>query len=112
MKYASHEHKAVVHHHKEQHHAAAHHKPVKAAAKANAWAIHLASFSEKANAEKLVKKLRAKGFPAYIHEARAEHPTMVRVFVGPELKKEKAETMLKKLHQEFRLEGVVVKYQV
>lgn len=85
---------------------------VKPAIAAHAWTIQLASFSQRINAQQLVKQLRAKGFTAYIHEARSERGEVSRVFVGPELKKERADLLLKKLHEAFGLKGVVVEYKV
>jgi DedD protein len=99
----------TAHHKKTYAHAKSH--SAKAVAMPEAWIIQLASFSEKSHAEKLVTKLREKGFAAYVHEARAENNLLARVYVGPELNKEKAERVLKKLHEEFRMEGEVIKYK-
>lgn len=99
----------VERHHEQRHHQATH--LAKPATAAEAWTIQLASFSEKSHAEKLVKKLRQKGFPAYVHEAHAEHNSIARVYVGPELNKEKADKLMRKLHEEFRLQGEVIKYK-
>lgn len=84
-----------------------HVKPV-----AGSWTIQLGSFSDKQNANKLVKKLRAQGFPAYAHVATTDGKTLTRVYVGPEIKREKADATITRLHKLFNMKGVVVKYKV
>lgn len=91
---------------------AKHHSEIKLAAAAKAWTVQLASFNQRANAQQLIKQLRAKGFAAYIHEAKTKQSLVCRVFVGPELNREKADVLAQKLHNEFHLKGVVVKYRV
>lgn len=78
---------------------------------ANAWTIQLGSFSDKANAQALVKKLRAKGFTAYLNEPKSK-TALIRVFVGPETDHEKAEKMVKELANSFNLHGMIVKYKL
>lgn len=91
---------------------AKHHSETKLAAAGEAWTIQLASFSQRANAQQLIKQLRAKGFAAYLHEAKTKENLVCRVFVGPELNRKKADSLAQKLHSEFHLKGVVVKYRV
>ncbi len=87
-------------------------KNAPAASQAEAWTIQIGSFSDKNNALQLVKKLRNKGFAAYSNEVKTGAVSMTRVFVGPELQREKAETILNQLQQQFGLKGVIAKYQV
>jgi cell division septation protein DedD len=77
---------------------------------ANSWIIQLGTFSNTANAKKLEGKLRAKGFSANIHEIKTPHGTMVRVFVGPEIRHDWAETVRAKVENEFLINGVVVPF--
>lgn len=74
-----------------------------------AWTIQLASFSQKNNADQLVKKLKEKGFKAYVSHDQSGKTILNRVYVGHELKREKADQLLKQLHQDFQLKGVIVK---
>lgn len=90
------------------HHAAV----VKRAEPAKAWTVQLGSFADKKNALKLIKRLRGKGFAAYINQTKGSHGTITQVFVGPELKRDKAEESVKRLQQLFGLAGVVVKYKI
>ena len=76
-----------------------------------AWAIQLASFNSKENAEKLIKKLKQEGYPAFITPITKNGNTIYRVKVGPELLRSNVEAMLKKLHTFLgKKEGVVVRY--
>ena len=77
---------------------------------ADAWAIQLGSFTEKKNAESLVKQLRAKGYAAYLNESKTSGVPMIKVYIGPEEKREKADAMVKELHETLNLKAVVVKY--
>lgn len=79
---------------------------------AEAWAIQLGSFSEKKNAESLVKQLRTKGYAAYVQEGKSGEANVSRVYIGPELRREKADAMVKELRETLNLKGVVVKYTV
>lgn len=86
---------------------------VKQAVLAQAWTIQLGSFADKNNAVQLVKHLRSKGFTAYINLTKDNSGVVItRVFVGPELQREKAEDAAKRLEQLFHLQGVVVKYKI
>lgn len=109
-KYAAEEESAVVAKKHESHEVTA--AKAKAAELANAWSVQLGSFSQKENAEKLVKELRSKGYAAYMHQAKSGKGSISRVYVGPELKREKAEAMATKLLETLNLKGVVVKYDV
>lgn len=87
-------------------------KNAPAASSAAAWTIQVGSFSNKNNAQQLMKKLRSKGFAAYTNEIKAGAVAMTRVFVGPELQRDKAENILTQLQQKIGLKGVIVPYQV
>ncbi|HVV67899.1 MAG TPA: SPOR domain-containing protein [Gammaproteobacteria bacterium] len=74
-----------------------------------AWAVQLGSFSDKLNADKLVKKLQAEGFPAYSRTSKTAHGDLIRVLVGPELHRADANSLLEKLQKQLSLQGMVVK---
>lgn len=98
--------------HDSKKHAVGQETKIKQAELAQAWTVQLGTFSQKKNAEQLVKELRAKGFAAYVHVGESENGKVNRVFVGPEVKREKADAMVKKLAETLNLKGVVVKYEV
>lgn len=81
-------------------------------AQENVWAVQLASFAEKSNADKLIKKLQDTGFDAYITAKQEARGIIYKVYVGPEDNKSSAENLLQKLKDNFRLSGIIVKYKV
>ena len=82
-------------------------KPLKLA---HAWTIQMASFTDKAHAETMLKLLRSQGYQAYITEVVTSQGSRVRVFVGPELSHTKANTLLAKLNSKYHTQGILVRY--
>ena len=77
---------------------------------AEAYTVQLAAFSSHDNAEKLHKKLIEKNYPAYIQTGKSGDKTVYRVFVGPQLRKNRAAIIADALFKEFKLKGMVVRY--
>ncbi|MDH3413568.1 MAG: SPOR domain-containing protein, partial [Gammaproteobacteria bacterium] len=75
-----------------------------------AWAIQLGSFSSAKNATALRDSLKKKGYVAFIETGRVDGKEITRVFVGPELARERAEELVKKLQADTELKGMVVQY--
>lgn len=75
-----------------------------------AWAIQLGSFSSAKNAIALRDSLKKKGYVAFIETVRVDGKEITRVFVGPELARERAGELVKKLQAETELKGMVVQY--
>jgi DedD protein len=72
------------------------------------WTIQLGSFSNKENAQKLLKQLKAKGYCAYTKEGKnAEDELITRVYVGPETDHDTAKADIAKIEKLFRVHGVV-----
>ncbi|MGB0537421.1 SPOR domain-containing protein [Alloalcanivorax venustensis] len=73
------------------------------------FTVQVASFSDVANAQALVARLREAGYSAYHREVRQDGNTWQRVFVGPEIKRERAEALRQRLADDkaFALEGLV-----
>lgn len=65
-----------------------------------AWAVQLGAFSSQATAEKLVKDLRGRGYPAFIAEYRADGRVLHRVRVGPEQDRKRADALAARLAQD------------
>jgi DedD protein len=80
------------------------------AADLQAWMVQLAAFSKRDNADALVKKLRAKGYPAEVESKPRDGGTVYRVRVGPELRRKGAESLRDRLYREFKLKGLVVRF--
>lgn len=89
-------------------------KPVVTAApklaKANAWVIQLGSFTDPARAKELIKQLRDKGFKAFGREMKTAQGMMTRVFIGPEIKKDKLAVVQAQLNKDMKVKGMVVAF--
>ncbi|GJM04213.1 MAG: hypothetical protein DHS20C09_02040 [marine bacterium B5-7] len=75
-----------------------------------AWVVQLGSFSSKVNADKLNLTLRKSGFPAFVEPLEQNNEVAYRVRVGPELLRADADTLLKKIKENTKLDGIVLNY--
>ena len=76
----------------------------------SAWAVQVGSFSSRKNAFSLRDKLRKKGFSAFVDTVYVKDIASYRVRVGPELKRESAERLRKKLAGIHRGRTIIVKH--
>jgi len=70
------------------------------------WTLQIASFKSRSNASALVKKLQAANYPAYTITTK----TLFKVYVGPEIKRTRSESLKKEIMKKFSLDGFIVKY--
>ncbi|MDD3448139.1 MAG: SPOR domain-containing protein [Gammaproteobacteria bacterium] len=76
-----------------------------------AWAVQVGSFSSADNAQALRDRLKAAGFTAFTEPGRsADGSAYTRVFVGPEIQREKADALAARLQQSQGLKALVVRY--
>ena len=68
------------------------------------WIIQIASYSEEANAERMVQKLRSKGLSPYTQESYLSGGKIIRVYLGP-LSLSQAE----QIKGEYQLPGIIKK---
>jgi len=76
----------------------------------SAWVIQVASFSNRANANKLMKRLQKKKLPAFVEQASVNRKTVFRVRVGPEIDHKKAEVIRTRIERELKLKGKIERY--
>lgn len=76
----------------------------------NAWVVQLGSFSSEKNAITLRDRLRKAGFAAYVEKVPGKKD-VVRVRIGPELKRDKAEALKERLKKELKQQAVVMPYR-
>ena len=76
----------------------------------SAWAVQVGSFGSKKNAFALRDKLRKKGFTAFVDTIYERDTASFRVRVGPELKRELAEKLRKKLAGFYKGRTFIVKH--
>lgn len=72
------------------------------------WVVQLGSFSNAANATKLVERLRRDSMSAYQEELTSSGSTIYRVRVGPFLEKEEALRTQQRVSQQLSIDGVVM----
>lgn len=76
------------------------------------WALQLASFKDQSNANALKKQLRdrlnAAGFKVYSRTTGDLH----KVFIGPDLQRERLEQLKETLKSDFGLEGIIIRFTV
>lgn len=75
---------------------------------AGSWAVQLAAFRERADAESLRDTVREAGFEAFIDQTRDAGGNWWRVRVGPRAQRADAEALKTKLKQELGQSGLVV----
>ena len=86
-------------------------KPVAEASAAGGWTVQLGSFLKSENAVALRKRLRARGYTAFVESGSSARGAVSRVFVGPMPDREQAKASAAKLQREMALEGIVVPYR-
>ena len=74
------------------------------------WAVQLGSFSVQKNALNLRDKLRKNGHASFVEEYKRNGKTSYRVRVGPELTRDLAVALKKKLKTETKIDGFVVEF--
>lgn len=77
---------------------------------ADAWTVQVAAFSKLENAKVLQSKLISKSYMAYIVSSGGKAKALHRVFVGPELRKNRARIIQQALKKEFKLAGMIKSY--
>lgn len=73
-----------------------------------AWVVQLGSFSSEQNAWALRDKLRNKGYHAFVERVSEGNKMVIRVRIGPELQRAKAEAVQQKLAKEMKIKGIVM----
>ncbi len=76
-----------------------------------AWVVQVASYQQKAEALRLVKRLRTQGYAAFIQSMATEKETRIDVFVGPEAKLKSALQLTNRINKVFHVHGAVISYR-
>ena len=77
-----------------------------------AWALQVASFGKRENAQSLIAKLEAGGYKAYMTDVKkASGGKLIRVFVGPDLQHSKIKLYQSQLESRYKLKGIIVRYR-
>jgi DedD protein len=78
--------------------------------KSSAFVIQIGSFSKKSSAQKIVDNLKTAGFKAYLKQGKSNGKSINRVLVGPELKRDKAESQIMAIDKISGLKAIVLSY--
>lgn len=77
----------------------------------NAWAVQMGNFHNHDNAVRLVNRLRAGGFHAFMREIQGRHGIKsTRVYVGPAPRQVLARRLSGDIQDQLNIEGIVVNY--
>lgn len=83
---------------------------VQAVVPEKAWTIQLGAFQNAQNINALLKKLHKAGFQAHTVPAEVIDGELTRVFVGPDVSKEKLEKQLPQLKRLTKLQGKLIAF--
>jgi DedD protein len=67
----------------------------------SAWVVQAGSFSNRQNADKVVKDLQGKKFAAFVEQTEIKGKILYRVLIGPEVDRKRAESTAEKLKPEL-----------
>jgi DedD protein len=76
----------------------------------SSWVLQVSSLREPNRARKLRLDLRAKGFPAFIADAQVGGKLWYRVLIGPEIERERIESMAASLKEKMDLKGDIKRF--
>jgi cell division septation protein DedD len=80
----------------------------KSAAKEQGWIIQLGSFAQQKNVERLIQQLHTHGFVAHVAPIHTSHGIITRVYLGPELQKERADHIAKQINAQLSIHSIVI----
>ena len=72
------------------------------------WVVQLGSFSNQANAEELVARLRKQGYQVFVEKVAQGGQTIYRVRIGPQRQRADAEAIRDKLARDLQLKALVL----
>ncbi len=76
-----------------------------------AWVVQVGSFIEDQNAKELVARLRKQHYHAYTRRLNTPMGIVTRVYIGPEIRRDRADKLLLKMQEKYSIKGVVMPYQ-
>lgn len=75
-----------------------------------AWTIQLATFKNYDNAAALREKLRTAGYKVYTRRSSNSSGELVKVLVGPVVRRTEVEKLKEELSKRYKLEGMITRY--
>ena len=87
-----------------------HSKRMRSSAEGKGWVIQLGTFAVHHNAQVLVEKVKAAGYPAYLVKTRRHGQAVTLVMVGPQVSRQETEEWKSILNSKFSIDGIIVHY--
>jgi DedD protein len=75
------------------------------------WVIQVGSYKNKTSALRVVNKLRASGYPAFIQQMNSSLGQHTQVFIGPEIKQANAISLADELEAEMHIRVIIISYK-
>lgn len=85
--------------------------PAVSVAAAPAWTLQLGAFANKSNADKLLARLQKAGYPAYAESQHGSAGVVMKIYIGPELDRNKLQDEADKLAKTLQIKGSIVSYK-
>lgn len=76
-----------------------------------AWVIQVASFREAERANELRDKLQEQGYRAYVRSASTSAGDVNRVFIGPKISREDAESTKAAVDQALKVDALILRFE-
>lgn len=80
--------------------------------KALAWMLQLGSFTRLERARRLLERLRAHGYPAYMQDIAKANGIIIKVYVGPQIKRGKLQAEAITIERNLHLKGTILPFNV
>lgn len=78
--------------------------------KPKAWVVQVGSFGKRSNALSLQKRLRKHHYAAFVEFVKTGDSGVYRLRVGPEVRRQKAESLARQIEKELGIKGVVMSH--
>lgn len=76
-----------------------------------AWVVQVGSFGQKANADALVGKLKARGYKAFYDSYSSGGRSLYRVQVGPVIEEGRARSLKQEIDKGFAVKSIVTRFE-
>ena len=75
-----------------------------------AWTVQIASFAEPERAQTLRDKLLAEDYHVYLRVLKTEKGEVTRVFIGPQIERQRAQAIKSKIDKELSVNSLVMSF--
>ncbi len=76
-----------------------------------AWLVQVIALSSEAKAQQMVDELKKDGHKAFVKQAKGSSGSLYRVFVGPNVEKQKALQAKQQIDKKYGVKSIVIRFQ-